>query len=146
MDIEALRLLITEDELNSLLQEHLPTDAGVRNLRVGLLPEGVQVNGQYTTMLMPIAFETLWELSVTEGHIQARLATVKVAGFPATKLRGVLLSALADNVSQEPGVTIQDEVIRVNLNDLLRSRDVPVRLTPHVIRCARGALVFEGGL
>jgi len=146
MDIESLRLLVTEEELNSLLQEQLPKDTGVRNLRIGLLPEGVQVNGQYTTMLMPIAFETLWELSVAEGQIQARLMTVKVAGFPATKLRGVLLSALADNLSEQPGVKIQDEVVRLNLNELLEARDVPVRVNPKAIHCARGQLVFEGGL
>ena len=40
MEIQALRLIITEDDLNALVQEHLPADSPVENLHIRLAPEG----------------------------------------------------------------------------------------------------------
>jgi hypothetical protein len=146
MDIEVLRVRMTEEELTSLTGENVPPDTGVKGLRITLTMEGIQVNGQYTGMLLPISFETLWEPLIIEEQLQARLARITVAGFPATKLRGVLLRVLADNIGGQPGVHFEGEVIRLDLAVLLAAHKIPVRVKPTAVRCAPGFLVLEAGV
>lgn len=143
MDIERLRLRITEESVSSLAQEHLPPNAGVQDLKIALTAEGVQVSGRYTGMLLPLSFETLWEPGVNEGRLQARLAQVRVAGFPATRLRGVLLSTLADNVNGVPGLQISEDVVTLDANVFFQGQKVPLRMTFTAIHCQAGLLVLE---
>lgn len=146
MDIEVLRVRVTEEELDSLVQKHVPADLGLAGLRIVLTAEGIGVRGQYTTMVMPISFETLWEPAILRGQVHARLVRVNVAGFPATKLRGVLLKVIADNLGGQPGVYFEGEAVRLDLDALLAAHQIPVRFKPKAIQCTAGALIFEGGL
>jgi hypothetical protein len=145
MDIQELRVRIAEDEANTLLQERLPANAEVKDLRVQLNPDGVHVQGKYSGMLVPISFDMLWEVEVAGGEILARLARLSVAGLPAGKLRGVLLNVLADNVAGQPGVVFNQDTIHIDINAILQAQDVPVRLRPRAIRCDQGSLIFEAG-
>jgi hypothetical protein len=146
MDIENLRVRVAEEELNALVKEHLPADLGLQGLRIVLTAEGIGVHGQYTTMLMPISFETLWAPEVAKGQVQASLTRVNVAGFPATKLRGVLLKVIADNIGGQPGVHFEGEVVRLDLDAFLAAHKIPLRVRPTAIRCTAGALILEAGL
>ncbi len=145
MDIETLRLRISGEEINALVDEHLPEDTGVRDLRIALTAEGVQMTGRYTGMLLPLSFETLWVCGVAEGRLQARLSQMRVAGFPATKLRGVLLGVLAENITDLPGLHVQDDVIHLDVNVFLEARAIPLRLTPSAVNCQPGWIVLEAG-
>jgi hypothetical protein len=145
MDIEKLRLVITEGEINPLLAERLPSDVTLEDLRVRLTPEGVWVLGKYPTPLLSMSFETLWSVTVAEGVVEARLENVKVAGLPAGRLRGILLRLLADSLPPQPGVHIGDGLVRVAVNEVLAARDVPLRLTLSRIECGDGRLTVVAG-
>ena len=145
MDIETLRLRISSEEINALVGEHLPEETGVQDLRILLTAEGILVTGRYTSMILPRSFETLWVCDVAEGLLQARLSQVRVAGFPATKLRGVLLSVLAENFAGLPGLFVKDELIHLDVNVLLQSQAIPLRLTPSAVYCQPGFFVLEAG-
>ena len=62
MHIHTLKLSITDEEINALLAELPQGDSSIENLRVRLTPEGIVVLGDYPTMLLKMAFETLWEV------------------------------------------------------------------------------------
>src|SRR5262249_31140281 len=126
-------------------QEHLPQETGVENLQIVPTPEGVQMTGRYAGMLLPLAFETLWVLGVTTGQLQAQLTQVRVAGFPATKLRGVLLSVLAENIAGLPGLQVHDDQVLLDVNAFLKEHDVPVRLTLSAVHCQSGWIILEAG-
>src|SRR6516164_9835583 len=96
MHIHALRLSVTEQELNELVTDISVGKNPVQNLRVRLTSEGIVVLGEYPTMLMRMAFETLWEVKGIGCIVEARLASVKVSGLPAGMLRAVLLKTLRD--------------------------------------------------
>src|SRR6516164_10905187 len=97
MEILAMKLFVPEDDVNRLLAEHVPKDVPVRKLNVRLTPEGVRVAGEYPTVFMSVAFETLWKLAVVAGRLDVQLGDLKVSGFPAAMLRGVIFKMLKES-------------------------------------------------
>ena len=144
MDIEALRLIVNEEEANQLLSEHAPKEGDIQNLRLRFTPEGVVVSGDTKALFLKVGFETLWQLTIVEGRIVVRLASLQVAGLPAGKFRGLLLKMARDAVAKQAGIVVAEDEIVVDVNEVLRARrlHVTVRLTE--IRCNAGTLTVEG--
>jgi hypothetical protein len=145
MEIQALKLFVTEDEINDILATFLPSDLPVQDLGVRLTPEGVVVQGVYPTLLVKMAFETLWEVAAAGPEVEARLANVKVAGLPAGKLRGLLVKLIRDAASRQPGLRVQGESLRVNVEEALRAKDLPLKVNFTAVRCGPNSLVLEAG-
>jgi hypothetical protein len=145
MHIQALRLSVSEDDINGLLEQHLGATAPVEGLRVRLTPEGVVVEGSYLALFMRVSFETLWELTPAGSEVRARLTSVNVAGLPAGILRGKLLRALRDAAAYHPAVQVGDEVVRVDVAQLLHGKGLPVRVHFTALRCGPGTLTVEAG-
>src|SRR4051812_46249167 len=101
MEIQSLRLFITDADLAPLVAEVAAGQEGIEGLRAHLTPEGVQVEGQYATGFgFKVPFETLWQLSPAGPGLEVRLAAIRVGGMPANMLRGVLLRMIRDAVEQ----------------------------------------------
>ncbi len=145
MHIHALKLSVTEQELNDLVTDLASGHNHVENLRVRLTSEGIVVLGEYPTMLMKMAFETLWEVKGIGSIVEAKLASMKVSGLPASMLRAVLLKTLQDLLAPEPGVRVADESIHVDLSK--HTAIQKLRLSIHLteVRCSPGNLVIEAG-
>ncbi len=143
MEIQALRLVVTEADANQLLTEFAPKDLEARNLHVSFTPEGVRVTGDTPALLFAVSFETLWEIALAGGRVVARLAALKVAGVPAGKLRGVLLKVLRDAVAGKPGITVDGDVAHVDVNEVLRSHKLPLWVALTAVRCAQGSIAIE---
>src|SRR6516225_9989740 len=118
MEIQALRAFIPEDMLTRLATEALPPDVKVKDVRVHLKPEGAQVTGTYE-MFFAVPFETLWDLSVRDGKILARLANVKVARLGAGMVKGVILGILADAAKQIDGLDLDGDTLVVDVDRIL---------------------------
>lgn len=145
MHIHTLKMSVTEQELNELVAA-LPADKNaVENLRVRLTSDGVMVLGEYPTMLMKMAFETLWEVKGVGSIVEARLAAVKVAGLPAAMLRAVLLKTLRDLLAREPGVCVVDESIHVDLSKHTAIQKLRLHIHLTTVQCSHGKLMIEAG-
>ena len=86
MYIHSLKLSLTEQEINELATTLTADHHSVQNLRVRLTPEGIVVLGEYPTMLMKMAFETVG----SQGRRQHRRGTVghgESSGSAASMLR-----------------------------------------------------------
>jgi hypothetical protein len=145
MEIQALKLFVTEDEINDLLEKFLPPDLPIQELSVRLTPEGVVVQGVYPSLLVKMAFETLWEITAAGTELNARLANVKVAGLPAGKLRGLLIKMIRDAIASEPGLSVQDNALRVDVEEALRAKSLPLQVSFTGVRCSLNSLVLEAG-
>lgn len=145
MHIHTLKLSVTEDELNELVTTLSSEKNAVQNLRVRLTSEGILVLGEYPTMLMRMAFETLWEVKGVGTIVKARLAAVKVAGLPAAMLRAVLLKTLRDLVAREPGVNVVEESIHVDLSKHTAIQKLRLNIHLTAVNCAPGSLMIEAG-
>jgi hypothetical protein len=145
MEIQTLKLLITEAEANQLLQTHAPDTGSLENLAIRITPEGVVVQGEYPALMMRVAFETVWTLSVDGPEVVAKLASVRVAGFPAGILTGALMRMLRDAVAGSPGIRVQDDAVRVHAEELARQGDLTLSVRFSAVRCSVGVLVLEAG-
>ncbi len=148
MDIQSLKVFISEQDLQSLAKKFQPKDAPVKNLTVRATPEGVQVSGEAQTPMMPLSFESLWQPGVTkEGRVAVQLVELKAAGIPATLFRSLVLSLLKDAV-KEPFVEATEEAIIVDVQEFVRRENLPVtlRFEMRAIRCIEGGVVVEAGL
>ncbi len=143
MEIQSLKLIVTEADANLLLAEFAPKDLDVKNLNIHFTPEGVQVTGDTQALLFKVSFQTLWEVSVIDEKVALRLASMKVAGIPAGKLRGVVFKVLRDAVAGKTGITVGDERVDVDVNGILRTREVPLKIRLTAIRCEAGSVVVE---
>ena len=145
MELQSLKLIVTDTDANQLLREFAPKDLEIGKPAIHFTAEGVRVTGETTALLFKVSFETLWTVALADGCVVARLNSLKVAGIPAGKLRGVLLKVLRDALPKEPGIRVEDEVVRVDLNEVLRKREVPLLVRLTAVRCVEGSIVIEAG-
>ena len=146
MDIQALKLFISEQELQDLSLQNMPPDTPVKNLTVRVTPDGVRVAGEFPTMMMNMSFESVWKPDVAEGKIAVHLTHLTAAGFPATMLRPLVLGALKDAI-KEPFVQVIDEAVVVDVQEAVREQKLPVNVafTLQSVRCIAGGIVAEAG-
>jgi hypothetical protein len=143
MEIHALKLLVTEHDLNAIAVRALAKEEQVREVRLRLLPEGVQVSGVYPTPFMTVRFETLWEVAARLGKIAARLVSVKALGLPVGMLRTVIMSALADAAGTGNGLHVDGEQLLFDPDHLLASHGLIGRTNLTGVRCDAGLLIIE---
>jgi len=146
MEIQLLKLLITEQDINTLVARALAHEPQVRDVKVSLGPEGVHVSGVYPTAFMSVRFQTLWEVSVEAGKVAARLADLKVVGLPVTMLRPTIMAALADVVAKEDAIQVKGEHLLFDPNRLFTKNGLTGSTNLTVIRSEPGQLVIEAGL
>jgi hypothetical protein len=148
MEIHALKLLITEHDLNAIVARALAREEQVREVQLCLLPEGVQVSGVYPTPFMSVCFETQWEVAVRAGKIAAKLVSVKALGLPVGMLRTAIMSALADAAGTSNGLQVDGDHLLFDPDHLLASHGLIARTNLTVVRCDAGLLIIEcsGGL
>jgi hypothetical protein len=143
MEIHALKLVVTEADLNELAKSYLPKDSPVRNLRSRVEDGLVRVSGDYPALFVPIPFETQWEVSVQGMTAVIRLVGLKVVGVPAGMLRGVILAAIGKHAAKEPHVRLEDGTLILDLDGLLRQHGVVLRAGLREVRCRPGQVVLD---
>jgi hypothetical protein len=145
MQIQALTLSVTEQELNELVASLPLGKNNIQNLRIQLTSDGIVVLGEYPALLMKMAFETLWEVKGVGSIVEARLASAKIAGLPIAMLRSVLLKTLRDFLAQEPSVRVVDDAIQVDLSKHAAIQKLRLGIHLTAVQCRPGNLVIEAG-
>ncbi len=145
MQIQALTLSVTEQELNELVASLPLGKNNIQNLRIQLTSDGIVVLGEYSALLMKMAFETLWEVKGVGSIVEARLASAKIAGLPIAMLRSVLLKTLRDLLAQEPSVRVVDDAIQVDLSKHAAIQKLRLGIHLTAVQCRPGNLVIEAG-
>ena len=144
MEIQSLKVFLTDADVAGLAAEHLPENDSIEGLQVRLTPEGVLVQGQYATGFgFKVPFETVWQLNAAGPRIDVKLDTIKVAGLPGGMLRTVLMRMVRDNVENQVGVSVADDTIHIDVPVVAQSRGVEVRVNFTAVRMSVGAAVVE---
>jgi len=146
MEILSLKLILTEEDLNNLVAEHLDEDEEVRDIKVRVVPEGVRISGTYPVTFFNVRFETLWALSVRGREAVAHLAELRVAGAPAGLVRGMMLEMVSSQIAREEGVRVDGESIIADPDVMLRKLGLNARTNVTGIRCEAGKIIVEGGV
>jgi hypothetical protein len=145
MEIQSLKLLVTEQEVNAMVAREAAAGGTVRDVSVRFTPDGIQVKGKYH-MVMPMPFETLWRVGIEGGKIVAQLADVRVVGFPAAMLKGSLMSVIVESLAADGALQAQGDSLRIDLDRLLAQRGFPARTNLTAVRCETGKLFIESAL
>lgn len=158
MQIEQLRVVITEDDLNAWLATALAGQRlDVRDVRIRVENGGIRVQGVYETRIMDVPFDSLWEPSVVRGQVGARLAAFAPMGGAAGKafgladflakgsLRGMIMQGLADAVAHQPGLRVEGDSLFCDVDRLIAEQGFSVRTNLTTIRCAPGQVTIEAG-
>lgn len=138
-----MKLIVSDNEINHLVDLLFPDDIPVEDVKLRTTVENVIVQGRYPALGFSVAFEMFWELTAPEGSLHARLVDLRVAGWPAGKLRGLLLSLIRDAAGDTPGVRVEEEHVRLNLAELLSSQGAPVQFIASGVTCKNGGLEIE---
>jgi len=141
MRIESLKLIATEDDLNDLFTKLVTLPQKIRDLRVQIVEDRLSVTGVYE-MILPIPFESVWDIDVCDGKIAARLAVLKASGVGAGFLKGYILSAMGSKTNL---LQLREETLFLDLDSLLMSTAVPVRANLTSIRCDGGRMIIQVG-
>ena len=144
MEILALRATISESSLNELAGRRLPKELPVEGLRFQVTAEGLLVRGAYP-LFVTVNFETLWQLSVHEGKLLARLAHLRTLGMPMGSLKGLVMNVLATTAQKEEWLGVESDTVAVDVERLLAREGLPARLNLLSVRCEPGAIHIEAG-
>jgi hypothetical protein len=141
MEVQALRVLITEEELNDWLNQLLKLPNRIRNLEVKLFPEGISVRGTYQWGV-GISFETLWEAVIYEAKPAARLRRFAAGGLGLGLAKTHVLEAIA---AQTHWLRLEGDMLLFDFDPLLRAKGINIRPNLRTIQCGRGHLAIESG-
>jgi hypothetical protein len=143
MEVQALRLVISDRDLDALVRHHATKNAPVTDLSLAILPDAVQVAGKYPTRILKVPFEMSWVPTVEGSLIRMTLDEVRVVGLPGNMLRGGVLDAIRKAGANVVGVTVEGESVVLNLGLLLDSRGIELRASRLSIRCEAGRMTIE---
>jgi hypothetical protein len=143
MEIQALTLTLTDQDLNDLAARHLPDDLPVEDLRFRLSREGLDISGEYPLFLR-VSFETHWELAIRAGQVTARLAHVKTFGLPVPMAKGMLFGILRETLAKKDWLELDgDNTVMLNVDRWLEHEGVPLRTNLTGIQCLDGSMLVN---
>ncbi len=144
MEIQALRMLVTEQDLNDLIRRYQPSDTPVEDVRVRLSPEGIHITGQYP-FFISVKFETIWEVGVENGLAAARLAKFKAMGVPGNIFKSAIMKVIEDAARRESWVRINGDQVLADLEVACAKYAVAAKLRLKAITVRAGELLVEAG-
>ena len=145
MEIQGLKLFITDADVAALAARHLASTEAIEDLQVKLTPEGVALSGKYPTAFFKVHFETVWGVGATGPEVRVKLDAVRVAGLPANLLRGALMKTIRDKVEGEPGVSVDDETVIINVVQAARAQGTDLVINFTAVVLSVGTAVIEAG-
>lgn len=143
MEIEALRVRVSEIALNALLIDMLPEDHPLENLRVQLTPPTLIVRGVYP-LFVDVPFESLWEVTVRDGKVAARLARFKATGLALSGAQGMILKMLT-GPDTRGWLEVTGDTVLIDLDALLAKQGIQMRTNLTAVSIQGNSLVLEAG-
>ena len=138
VEIHFLKFRVSEADLNQLANKTFSWPDAIRNVRFSIVPEGIQVIGTYK-QIIAIPIYVLWQVSVCEGKLVARIQRLKT-GFLSL---GFLKLYLLNLIAAATGIAIRDAMLILDLDALLADKGWPVRVNLTSISFNYGSLVLE---
>ena len=144
MELHALKISLTEQDLNDLLRKYLPKDLEIDDLRVKLSEQGIHVAGIYP-FFIPVHFETIWEVGVEAGHASARLASFKAMGVPGNIFKSAVVKIVEDVAKHESWIRIVGDRFLADLELGCSKYAVLAHLHLKSIVVTPGSVMLEAG-
>jgi hypothetical protein len=138
MEIQLLKLRVSDADLNHLAYRTFVWPEAIRDVYFVVTPEGIRVTGIYQRII-GIPFQMLWQLSISEGKLVARMERLR-AGFINI---GLIKEYLQNLIAAATNIVIHNRMLVFDVDGLLADKGWPVRLNFTSIRCTLGSLILE---
>jgi hypothetical protein len=138
MEIQLLKLGVSDADLNHLAYRTFVWPEAIRDVYFVVTPEGIRVTGIYQRII-GIPFQMLWQLSISEGKLVARMERLR-AGFINI---GLIKEYLQNLIAAATNIVILNGMLVFDVDALLADKGWPVRLNFTSIRCTLGSLILE---
>jgi hypothetical protein len=139
MEIQVLKLVVTEADLNNLMRKFVVFPDSVRDLRIAIVPHGIVMNGIYQT-LIAIPFQLLWCVSMTNGRIDGHLEKLKAGPISLSLLKRFVVDAIAGATS---ALEVRGDTLVLDIDELLQEEGWPLRVNLSSITCDEGRVTIE---
>jgi hypothetical protein len=149
LELNAIELTFTDADLAAVLDKYVCSDKlPVSDLEAGIVADGVEIRGQYQASFLKGSFEAIVSLRADGQVVLATLVDLKALGPVGNMFKGVLMSMVQKKLDDIPGVSGDDDAIRIDLAVVLADRGLAAKLGTLDIRCApgRGTLKLSGTL
>ncbi len=144
MELHALKLSLTEQDLNDILRKYLPHNLDIDELRVKFSDQGIHVSGIYP-FFFPVRFETIWEVGVDHGHATARLESFKAMGVPGNIFKSAVVKIVEDIAKQENWIRIVGDRFLADVELGCSKYAVLAHLHLKAITVKPGTMMLEAG-
>jgi hypothetical protein len=138
MEIQLLKLGVSDADLNHLAYRTFVWPEAIRDVGFAVTPEGVRVTGIYQRII-GIPFQMLWQLSISDGKLVARIERVR-AGFINI---GFIKEYIQNLIAAATNIVIHNGMLVSDVDALLADKGWPVRLNLTLLRCTLGSLILE---
>jgi hypothetical protein len=138
MEIQLLKLSVSDMDLNQLASQTLVWPDAICDVHFSVMPQGVRVTGVYQQFI-GIPFQMLWQLSVSDGKVIGRIERMR-AGFIAV---GFFKKYILKHIAAATNLAIRDGMLVFDVDARLADKGWPLRLNLTTIRCTLGSLIVE---
>jgi hypothetical protein len=138
MEIQLLKLSVTDADLNQLASRIFVWPDAICDVGLAVIPGGVRVTGIYRRVI-GIPFQMLWQLSVSEGKIGARIERVRAGLISISFIKKYLLNRITAGTN----IVNRDGMLVFDVDALVADNGWPVRLNFTSIHCNLGSLILE---
>jgi hypothetical protein len=145
MEIQSLKLFVTDADLTALLIQHAPKNDAIEELNASITPDGVILTGKYPTPFFAVKFETTWHLTPAGPEIHVRLANVRVLGLPGNVLSGALMKMIRDTLEGQPGMRVENDTVVLHAGEAARAQGIELGVKFTAVRLSIGAALIEVG-
>jgi hypothetical protein len=143
MELQSLKLVLTDADLNAMARRFLPPNAPVTNVQLSIADGAVQVSGTYPKLMLSIPFSTTWQPSIDNGKFRLKLSASRVVGLPASLLHGIFLDAFRKAATKAVGMRVEEDGIVIDLDAILADRGIPLRTNLKSVSCEAGRMTIE---
>jgi hypothetical protein len=143
MEIHALKVSLTEQDLNDLLGKHLPANQPIEELNVRVSPQGLSISGVYP-LFINVHFVTQWQLGLDRGQVTARLESFKAMGVPGNIFKSAIIKVIEDVAQAEKWVRIKGDTIWVDVDACIAKYAFPAQTCLRHLECQSGRIILEG--
>lgn len=118
MHIKNLDIVITDDDLNAVISQNIPSGGKISNIRATVEDRHLTFSGQLK-VLLPINFEAGFKISHTKKEIIAQLAQVRPMSGIMDQLKNKILEKIVE-FAAFARLDVDHEAIRIPLDEILK--------------------------
>jgi hypothetical protein len=144
LELNIIELTVTDADLGAVIDKYVRCDdLPVSDLEATISAGGVEIRGNYQAAFLKGEFEATISLLADGQVVLATLADLKALGPVGNMFKGMLMSMLQKHIGEIPGISGDDDAIRLDLAILLADRGFAAKLGTLDIRCTPGRLTLK---